>query len=173
MTKVLWQAPHGHSARLSLRARHPAPRIFWKIALEWKLADFWIGVFWQTKDVLWRRDYFLQPSPRQRLYGWFPLQPSAPNLREQLTTLPIGGQLDIWLCFIPCLPIHITILHPVGEIIPERPAKLSWRDRLDGALYLLHWRRNLRRRPWTWLMKNAVSQIVSGYTVRQAAKRHP
>jgi hypothetical protein len=40
-----------------------------RVALEWKLADLWIGAFWK------RGEY----------------------------------ELDIWVCLLPCLPIHITI----------------------------------------------------------------
>jgi hypothetical protein len=40
-----------------------------KIQLEWKLQDFWLGVFWK---------------------------------RTKLHT-------DIWICLIPCIPIHITL----------------------------------------------------------------
>jgi hypothetical protein len=41
----------------------------WKVRLEWKLEDFWIGVFWKVGRI------------------------------------PCGT--DIWICLIPCVPIHI------------------------------------------------------------------
>jgi len=50
------------------------------IALEWKLADLWIGVFWQ---------------------------------RKQANYHTIDGRivedLHIWICLLPCLPVHIII----------------------------------------------------------------
>ena len=43
------------------------------IALEYKLADMWVGLFWQRKDTDVRRS------------------------------------LHIWLCVVPCLPLHLII----------------------------------------------------------------
>lgn len=52
-----------------------------KIRWEFKKEDCWIGVYWE------RSDYFLD-TDKSYVY---------PN-----------GQLDIWICLIPCFPIHIT-----------------------------------------------------------------
>lgn len=51
-----------------------------KIKLEFKLEDFWIGVFWKRK-------------PR-----W-----------EELRY--VGKDLHIWICIIPCFPIHINFIN--------------------------------------------------------------
>ena len=42
----------------------------WRVRLEFKLEDFWVGVFWRG------------------------------------TRMP--EMTDVWVCLIPCLPIHIT-----------------------------------------------------------------
>lgn len=42
--------------------------------LEFKLEDFWVGIFWRWQE--------------HRLH-----QPDA---------------LDVWVCLVPCLPLHIT-----------------------------------------------------------------
>ena len=44
-----------------------------QIALEYKLADMWVGMFWQRKEDAVRRS------------------------------------LHIWVCIVPCLPIHLII----------------------------------------------------------------
>lgn len=54
-----------------------------KIRIEFKLQDMWIGVFW-------KKDYTI----------------------EQYAHLPEGCKyvsrnLDVWICLIPCFPIHI------------------------------------------------------------------
>lgn len=50
----------------------------WKVRLEYKLADFWIGVFPKKTPLF------------------------------NLETMD-SYNLDIWICLIPCFPIHITI----------------------------------------------------------------
>ncbi len=40
----------------------------WRIGLEFKLQDFWIGAFWKR----------------------------------------IGNCVDLWICILPCLPLHIS-----------------------------------------------------------------
>ena len=47
-----------------------------EIKIEFKLEDFWIGVFWK-REPRWDELRFL------------------------------GKDLHIWICIIPCLPIHI------------------------------------------------------------------
>jgi hypothetical protein len=49
------------------------------IALEWKLADMWVGLFWQRK-----------PANYHIIDG---------RVREDL---------HVWVCLVPCLPIHIV-----------------------------------------------------------------
>ena len=54
-----------------------------KIRVEFKLEDFWIGVYWrQTPQTSY--DYF---NETEHLIGW---------------------QYDVWVCLLPCLPVHIT-----------------------------------------------------------------
>jgi hypothetical protein len=42
----------------------------WRCRLEFKLADFWVGVFWKT----------------------------------------VGHCLDVWICVVPCLPLHLCFI---------------------------------------------------------------
>lgn len=49
----------------------------WQVQLEWKLQDFWIGAFWKNMSVY--------SSKRKK------------NI----------NRLDVWVCLLPCLPIHI------------------------------------------------------------------
>ncbi len=51
-----------------------------KIKLEFKLQDFWVGVFWKTH------------TDWNFLGGW------------ELTCI------DIWICLVPFFPIHIALL---------------------------------------------------------------
>lgn len=48
-----------------------------KVQLEFKLEDFWVGVFWRRRR------------------GW-----------EECMG---GDRLDVWICLVPCLPIHIVL----------------------------------------------------------------
>ena len=53
-----------------------------RIRFEFKLADFWIGVFWKTTNCI-----------------------TDEGDKPMFT--------DIWVCFIPCFPLHITVMHKV------------------------------------------------------------
>jgi len=46
----------------------PATEIDWRISIEFKLQDLWIGAFWKR----------------------------------------IGNCVDLWVCLVPCVPIHIS-----------------------------------------------------------------
>jgi hypothetical protein len=66
-----------------------------RIRLEFKLADFWIGVFWKvtkTEPVCHCGDLMTQHS---MLSGHDAVEMPQPDL------------LDIWICILPCLPIHV------------------------------------------------------------------
>ena len=52
-----------------------------KMRLEFKLQDMWLGVFWKTTV---------------KEYSW--------NGVEQIDS----KITDIWVCLIPCVPLHIT-----------------------------------------------------------------
>jgi len=54
-----------------------------RIRIEFKLQDFWIGIFWKTE-----RDLY-ESNPRTH------------QSTDRITT-------DIWICLVPCFPIHIT-----------------------------------------------------------------
>lgn len=50
----------------------------WRLALEWKVEDCWVGVFWKRAEIL----------------VW--------PMRQ-------ASEVSIWICLLPCLPIHITL----------------------------------------------------------------
>lgn len=57
-----------HSMRIhAATITHSAPRK-WRVRLEWKIQDLWIGAFWRR-------------TPER---------------------------FDLWICLVPCLPIHIS-----------------------------------------------------------------
>ncbi len=58
----------------------------WRVKLEWKLADMWVGIFWKTSN-----DVIPQGAPTY--------------------ALPVYDRLDVWVCLIPCVPIHATVCH--------------------------------------------------------------
>lgn len=65
-----------------------------KMRLEFKREDMWIGLFWRrTRELV--PDY--HPTG------------AAPMFREVTHTL------DVWVCLIPCFPLHITRTRTVVE----------------------------------------------------------
>lgn len=87
-----------------------------KIVLEFKKEDVWIGVFWKktlpetshliatikvNPDLTDEEFANLQKNPMPIVYKG-----------GQVTNVEVVKgkfQLDIWICLIPCFPIHITI----------------------------------------------------------------
>lgn len=68
-----------------------------KVRLEFKPQDMWIGVFWrrtETRQVCHCGDYMDQHSA---FYGHNAVMMIQPDL------------LDIWICFVPCFPIHLML----------------------------------------------------------------
>lgn len=66
----------------TLASRESADGFSWRAALEWKLEDCWVGAFWKRSELALTR------AGRDGGLG--------------------GGVIDIWICLIPCLPIHLT-----------------------------------------------------------------
>jgi hypothetical protein len=58
-----------------------------KVKLEFKLEDFWVGAFWKKELVVVK-----DPS-----YYWLD---------------GVGTQYDLWVCIVPCFPIHVTWTRP-------------------------------------------------------------
>src|SRR6185437_13215017 len=62
--------------------------------LEWKLQDMWVGVFWR---------------------GWY-----RACIDEELRLFQDTGNpydfLHIWICVLPCVPLHITLRKETEEI---------------------------------------------------------
>jgi len=52
-------------------------------ALEWKVEDLWIGVFWKKGSAV---------IPEDKKF-------------------PVYDRLDIWICFIPCVPLHFVFCY--------------------------------------------------------------
>ena len=65
-----------------------------RVRWECKLADCWIGVFW-------RRDH--------TDYGVGRL--CAAKVLQGMDTL------DVWICVVPCLPLHLTWQRPTLEVL--------------------------------------------------------
>ena len=62
---------------------------------EWKPEDMWIGTFWRCAE-----------------------SPIAPNF------CGFRKQVDVWICFVPCLPLHLWWLserHLSSDGPPYRP----------------------------------------------------
>lgn len=51
-----------------------------KARVEWKLEDCWVGVFWKR---------------------------SPPERTLLLLGLPSLPRVDVWICLLPCLPLHV------------------------------------------------------------------
>lgn len=62
-----------------------------KVDLEFKLQDLWVGIFWKHKPSVMKLYY---------KHGGSDL-------------VPMEIKTDIWICIIPCFPIHITIRRKV------------------------------------------------------------
>lgn len=69
------------------------PAYWWRIKLEFKIQDFWVGVFWKST---WNIGYESCSGPQERV------------------------TFDIWLCLVPCVPIHFAWRHIHKE--RRRPA---------------------------------------------------
>jgi hypothetical protein len=63
------------------------------ICLEYKLADMWVGVFWRSGETC--------------------MPQGAPSF-----SLPICKLVEVWICLVPCFPIHI-------QWVDSRPIKES------------------------------------------------
>jgi len=54
----------------------------WRVRLEWKLADAWVGCYWANH----------------------------------------GGYSDVWICLLPCLPLHFYSIEKTDAVIPIPPS---------------------------------------------------
>lgn len=61
-----------------------------RIRVEFKIQDCWLGVFWKQSDQTW-----IQDEDQQDNAIW-----KARKARR----------LDIWICILPCLPVHILLV---------------------------------------------------------------
>jgi hypothetical protein len=68
-------------------------RIAWRLWVGWqcKAADLWVGAFWDRKRV------------RYYLAG----------------TGTVVSEFHVWICLLPCLPIHIVIPEVMNEFVPH------------------------------------------------------
>jgi hypothetical protein len=74
----------------------------WKLRLEFKLQDAWVGAFWR----------------------------GGRHVSEE--TGLVVRTLEIWLCLLPCMPIHVTRIWLTEPTLEER-RELGWR-RLEKRL---------------------------------------
>lgn len=63
-----------------------------KAHFEFKLQDLWIGVFWKRSVEKWAK----------------PAIGSFVDIRE-------ADRIDVWVCLIPCVPLHIVWRGPDRE----------------------------------------------------------
>lgn len=59
-----------------------------KVRLEFKLADCWVGAYWRSTYCVGHPKTWMERNGDQQ--GWF------------------RGTWDLWVCIIPCLPLHVT-----------------------------------------------------------------
>lgn len=57
------------------------------LRFEFKLADCWIGLFWRRSTENW-----IKPP------------------KDRMATVTTRPRLDVWICLLPCLPLHMTLL---------------------------------------------------------------
>jgi len=65
-----------------------------KIKLEFKLQDMWIGLFWET--ILLMDDVKMSGINSDNLF-----------IVDEKNS-KFSEKIDLWICLIPCFPIHIT-----------------------------------------------------------------
>lgn len=58
----------------------------WKVRLEFKIEDLWIGVFWRSR-------FSLGPMRNREGIHGCEMERSS---------------YDLWICVLPCLPIHVN-----------------------------------------------------------------
>jgi hypothetical protein len=69
-----------------------------RIRVEVSLQDLWIGAYWRTHRVYWRTAGGDEP-------GWYALPwPCDPS--------QAGTCLHLYICLVPCVPIHVTTIWP-------------------------------------------------------------
>lgn len=62
--------------------------------IEWKLADLWVGAFWKV-DRNWHETV--------RYDG-----PREDGTAVAFVTRNATVRVDVWVCLVPCLPLHLT-----------------------------------------------------------------
>jgi hypothetical protein len=72
----------------------------WMVAIEWKLPDLWLGAYWDRRYSTGIEADFDRPSRRYRRAM---RRTVAPNT----TLFSSVERTDVWVCIVPCLPIHI------------------------------------------------------------------
>lgn len=64
------------------------------ISIEFKIEDLWMGVFWhKTPEQIGHVQSVVFMRPGERPTGGI--------------TPVFANNLDVWICLLPCLPIHI------------------------------------------------------------------
>lgn len=64
----------------------------WSIAWEYKLADCWVGVFWDLRRC-------------------------GHTVTLDTGQVVVPKEWHIWICFVPCLPLHVVIPSEAKEVI--------------------------------------------------------
>lgn len=100
--------------------RHPGR---WKITLEFKLEDLWVGAFWKS---LWSMGYeIVYPECTKR----FPSSHPDRDYYAERTAF------DLWVCLVPCFPIHLTwyVVTPRQRDEEETEAAVELMARFNGV----------------------------------------
>jgi hypothetical protein len=80
-----------------------------RIRLEFVPADCWVGVYWRRKT---------EPAG----YG-------------TVRTPGTMSRLDVWVCVVPCLPLHLTFFrnYPTPDQVRAGAAAVCWSDAGEGG----------------------------------------
>lgn len=64
------------------------------VGVEFKAADLWVGAYWDRRRIR----YFLEGAGT------------------------VNEELHLWICLLPCLPIHLIIPRLIQEFVPHGEA---------------------------------------------------
>ena len=70
-----------------------------KVRLEWQRRDCWVGWFWKVSHPMMVAHQKVEAEEGRAIHYWSPI---AGLSGEPMT------QYDLWVCLIPCVPIHLT-----------------------------------------------------------------
>ena len=69
---------------------------------EFKLQDLWIGAFWKRGECRW-------------------IEPEDWEASEGLAPMSVCERVDVWICLIPCLPLHVFVTWGDRKLTEDTP----------------------------------------------------